>query len=58
MTADRLKEVAGIITGTEVFKVQKEGESLIDAIVRAGVECNVTKPEVEEVLAGLSRKAA
>jgi hypothetical protein len=58
MTEERLKEICGIVNGTELFHVQRENEAFVDAVVRAGAECNVVKAEVEEVLAGQIRKAA
>ena len=58
MTEERLKEVQGVINGTEFFHVQRENEPFADAVVRAGAECKITKAEVDEVLAKSNRKAA
>ena len=50
MTKKRAEEVAGVINGVIVFKVQRKNETLAQATVRASDEINITLEEAEEVI--------
>lgn len=56
MTEDRAKEVEGVINGTEFFHVQRKNEDFVSAVIRAGSECNITKTEVEEIIAKMKNR--
>ena len=50
MTKKRAEEIAGVINGVIVFRVQRKNETLAQATVRASDEINVTLEEAEEVI--------
>jgi len=50
MTKKRIDEVAGVINGVIIFRIQRKDETLAQAVVRASDEINITLAEAEEVI--------
>ena len=50
MDKDRANTIAGIVSGVFLFKTQRKDQTLAEAVVKAGIEYNVTLEEAEEVI--------